>query len=158
METKFTREQEPQQYSQTCGSSVSAWLDLVRVYDKMQRHLMVHLGDYDLTNAQYDVLAQLSQSPGMTQQALAQKLLVTKGNISGLVDRMSVQGLVQRNCDPEDRRSNLLYLTAEGERLAKEAVPAFGEFFREHMSDLSQQQLATLREILRALDAQIHEH
>ncbi|MBF6611536.1 MAG: MarR family transcriptional regulator [Chloroflexi bacterium] len=137
---------------------MSAWLYLVRVYDKMQRHLMDHLDNYDLTLAQYDVLALLSQEQGITQQALAQKLLVTKGNVCGLIDRMSAHGLVERRSDPEDRRPNLLHLTAEGERLAKEAVPAYSEFVREHMSGLTPQQLAALREILQTLDNSIRQH
>ncbi len=151
-------ETKPQQSGEICGSVVSAWLDLVRVYEKMHRHLMDHLDQYDLSTAQYGVLAHLNLKPGITQQALAQELLVTKGNICGLIDRMSAHGLVERRSDPEDRRSNLLYLTEEGERLAKEAVPAYREFVRNHMSRLTPQQVAKLREILLILDDSIHEH
>lgn len=158
METEITTKEPPQQLGEACGSSMSAWLYLVRVYDKMQRHLMDHLDNYDLTLAQYDVLALLSQEQGITQQALAQKLLVTKGNVCGLIDRMSAHGLVERRSDPEDRRPNLLHLTAEGERLAKEAAPAYSEFVREHMSGLTPQQLAALREILQTLDNSIRQH
>lgn len=158
MEAEITTEEKAEQVEETCGSSMSAWLFLVRVYDKMQRHLMDHLNNYDLTLAQYDVLALLSQEQGITQQALAQKLLVTKGNVCGLIDRMSAHGLVERRSDPEDRRPNLLHLTAEGERLAKEAVPAYSQFVREHMSGLTSQQLATLREILLTLDNSIRYH
>ncbi|HUP27982.1 MAG TPA: MarR family transcriptional regulator [Chloroflexia bacterium] len=137
---------------------MSAWLDLVRVHDRMHKHLMDHLENYDLTIAQYDVLAHLSEKPGITQQALAQELLVTKGNICGLIDRMSAHGLVERRSDPEDRRSNLLHLTSEGERLAREAVPAYDEFVRQHMSGITPRQLAELREILAVLDNSLHDH
>src|SRR5438128_1330245 len=104
MEAEITSEIKLEQQDEMCGSSVSAWLDLVRVYEKVNRHLMNHLSKYDLSTAQYDVLAHLSQKPGITQQALAQELLVTKGNICGLIDRMSAHGLVERRNDPEDRR------------------------------------------------------
>src|SRR3954466_1746616 len=135
METTAINEIKPQSQTQhlgeMCGSAMPSWLYLVRVHDKMQRHLMEHLGNYDLTTAQYDVLAYLSRMPGITQQALAQELLVTKGNICGLIDRLSAHGLVERRNDPEDRRANLLYLTTGGEKLAKEAVPAYSEFVQE---------------------------
>ncbi len=158
-EVIITEKTDPQQHlGEMCGSAMPAWLYMVRVHDKMQRHLMDHLGNYDLTTAQYDVLAHLSAKPGITQQALAQELLVTKGNICGLIDRLSAHGLVERRSDPEDRRSNLLHLTAEGESLAKEAVPAYGEFVQEHMSGLTTQQLATMRDMLLILDHTIHEH
>ena len=158
MELTLSTQAKPEQITEACGSAVLTWADMVRVYETMQRHLMAHLCKYDLTTAQYDVLAQLSQKPGITQQALAEDLIVTKANITGIIDRMSARGLVERRCDPDDRRSNLLYLTAEGERLANEAVPAFGEFVREHMSGISSGQMSSLREILRALEDSLHEH
>ncbi|MDQ6692946.1 MAG: MarR family transcriptional regulator [Chloroflexota bacterium] len=141
-----------------CNKSIYAWLLLERVYDKMQRHLMTHLGHYDLTTAQYDVLAHLSESPGITQQALAEQLLVTKGNICGLIDRMSSRGLVERRCDPEDRRSNLLYLTPGGQAIAEEAVPAYSNFVREHLASLSAADQAALSSILERLDHGIDHH
>ena len=160
-DTKSPLEQPAQseQLGEICsGSALTTWLDLVRVYEKMHRHLMDHLYRYDLSIAQYDVLAHLSQKPGSTQAALAQELSVTKGNICKLIDRMSAHGLVERRADPDDRRPNLLHLTPEGERLAKEAVPAYAEFVREHMSGVTDEQLAALREGLRAIESSIHEH
>jgi len=158
MDVAITTKTEPQHLGEMCGSAMPAWLYLVRVYDKMQRHLMDHLDSYDLTIAQYDVLAALSVTPGITQQALAGQLLVTKGNIVKLIDRLSAHELVERRCDPGDRRSNLLYLTPEGERVAKEAVPAYAEFIQEHMSGLTPQQLAALRDMLLQLNNTIHSH
>ncbi len=142
----------------TCDTSVHAWLLLVRIYDKMQHHLMTHLGHYDLTIAQYDVLAHLGSAPGITQQTLAERLLVTKGNICGLIDRMSSRGLVERRNDPEDRRSNLLYLTDEGQLLAREAVPAYSSFVREHIASLPAGEQASLLDILTHLERGIDHH
>lgn len=155
--TTETREK-PLHPGEMCGSVMPTWLYLVRVHDRMQHHLMDHLGSYDLTTAQYDVLAHLSAKPGISQQALAQELLVTKGNICGLIDRLSARGLVERRSDPEDRRLNLLYLTSDGEKLAKEAVPAYAEFVQEHMAGLTTEQLASMRDMLLVLDRTIHEH
>src|SRR4051812_18049768 len=88
-----------------------AWMHLMRVFTKMQQHSMDQLKCYDLTPSQFEVMSRLSASPGITQQALAESLLVTKGNVCGLIDRLEAQKLVERRCDPQDRRSNLLYLT-----------------------------------------------
>src|SRR3954467_12766104 len=96
---------------------------LARVYHKIQRRETAHLAKYNLTLAQFDVLAQLSANEGITQQRLADVLLVTKGNVCGLADRMSDQGWIERRADPEDRRSNLLYMTAKGKALADQVVP-----------------------------------
>ncbi len=135
-----------------------AWLHLMRVYSKMQHHSMDHLGDYDLTLAQFEVLSRLSVSEGMTQQALAERLLVTKGNVCGLIDRMSALGLVERRADPEDRRSNMLFLTDAGRKLASEVIPAHEEFVSEHMEGLSDDEQRELTSLLRKLDRYLDTH
>lgn len=143
---------------QCSGTGVQAWLALLRAHDKMQRHTANHLDCYDLTPAQYDVLAQLHDSPGIPQQELAERLLVTKGNVCGLIDRMSKNGLVERRCDPQDRRINLLYLTETGQKVATDAVPAYADFIREHVSVLSESEQRTLGELLAKLNAYLDEH
>lgn len=135
-----------------------SWLHLMRIYDKMQQHSADHLHQYSLTPAQFDVLAQLVTNPGISQQELAERLLVTKGNVCGLIDRLEKLGMVQRCEDPEDRRSNRLHLTEKAQRLAAEAIPAHEEFIVEHLSALSWDQQRTLLALLRDLDRSLARH
>ena len=137
---------------------MSAWLQLVRVHEKLQHHASSHLEGYALTPAQYDVLAQLSDAPGMTQQALAERLMVTKGNVCGLIDRMSERGFVQRRSDPEDRRANLLFVTDLGRDVAEKAIPAYAQFVREHLAVLDEGEQRTLEALLRKVEASLDDH
>jgi DNA-binding MarR family transcriptional regulator len=137
---------------------VVAWLHLMRVYHKMQHHSGDHLDAYSLTPAQFEVIARLSAEQGITQQALAERLMVTKGNVCGLIDRLSAQGLVERCADPEDRRNNLLYLTVAGRELADKVIPAHEEFILEHMSALPQEDLRGLQRLLGTLDRYLERH
>ena len=153
------KESETSEIAQACSDAgMSAWLYLMRIHDRMQRHSMAHLECFELTPSQYDVLAQLSVAPGIPQQELAQRLLVTKGNVCGLIDRMSAHGLVERRPDANDRRINLLYLTELGQKVAFDAVPAYGKFIREHMMALSVDEQKALEGLLRKLDAYFEEH
>src|SRR5438477_12137476 len=95
---------------------VLAWLHLARAYNKMHHHAMDELKCSHMSPARFDVLAQLSVAPGISQQELSNRLLVTKGNTTTLLDKMTAQGLVERRPDPEDRRSYRLYLTEEGQQ------------------------------------------
>ena len=140
------------------SSGLLAWLHLVRVYDKMHHHAMDHLIDYGLTPAQFDVLAQLWRNQGINQQELAGKLLVTKGNVCGLIDRLEKLSLVERRSDPEDKRTNLLYLTEAGRKLADEAIPAHEAFILEHIGTLTHEEQASLLSILRNLDHKLDHH
>jgi DNA-binding MarR family transcriptional regulator len=131
---------------------VLAWLYLMRVYDKLQHRSAQQLAQYDLTPAQFDVLAQLKLADRISQQALAERLLVTKGNVCGLIDRMSSRGLVERQSDPKDGRVNLLCLTDKGRALAEEVVPAHETFMQEQMDTLHPEEQRTLQGLLRQLD------
>ena len=133
-------------------SGILAWMHLMRVYNKMQQRSLEHTKQYELTPAQFDVLAQLSVAEGITQQELARKLLVTKGNVCGLLDRMSAHDLVKRCDDPEDRRSNRLHLTAKGRALADKVVPAHQAFVLEQLAALSPEEQRFLQMLLRKLD------
>lgn len=134
-----------------------AWLHLMRVYSRVQRQEAYHLGKYNLTLAQFDVVSRLSVAEGMTQQALADQLLVTKGNVCGLIDRLSEQGLVERRADPDDRRANLLFLTPAGRKLAAQVVPAHQAVLHSLMSGLDGDEQRHLLALLRKLDRSLME-
>jgi DNA-binding MarR family transcriptional regulator len=97
-----------------------AWLRFARVYHRIDHRLIAQLRARDLSLAQFDVLSQVGASEGLTQQVLADRLLVTKGNICQLLDRMEDADLLVRR---QDGRSNRIYLTAGGRRLVQEVLP-----------------------------------
>jgi DNA-binding MarR family transcriptional regulator len=130
----------------------------MRIYHKMQQHSSSHLHCYDLTPAQFEVLAHLHTNPGITQQELAEKLLVTKGNVCGLINRLEADGLVERCPDPEDRRSNRLHLTEKATQIASEAIPDHEAFIEDHMAALSGEDLEALHALLRGLDQSLKQH
>ncbi len=126
-----------------------AWLRLLRVEMKVERDLGEQLKRWGLNNAQFDVLAHVGADEGITQQRLADSLLVTKGNVAQLLDRMQRHGLIERR--PEGR-TNRLFLTEEGRRVFAEVVPAHENLIDEHLSALSREEQTQLFELLRKLD------
>jgi DNA-binding MarR family transcriptional regulator len=132
--------------------SVLAWLYMMRVTDKLQRLESDNLAKYNLTPAQFGVLAHLSANEGITQQTLSERLFVTKGNVCGLIGRLEERGLVVRESDPEDRRSNRLLLTPEGRELIEQVIPVNEQFISDYMSILTSEEQEMLRTLLRRLD------
>ncbi len=129
--------------------SVVAWLRLLRVASKVEKALGEHLRGWGLNNAQFDVLAHVGAAEGITQQELADSLLVTKGNVTQLLARMEERGLILRR---REGRTNRLFLTDEGRRLFAEVVPAHEALIDERLFVLSQGEQAQLHELLRKLD------
>ena len=133
--------------------TLSTWLQFARVFQKVQRRLDRVLDHAGLTIPQFDVLANLGMSDGITQQELAGRLLVTKGNVCGVLDRMESAGLVQRRADPRDRRANRLHLTERGRAALRDAFPAHLGVIQECLAPLSTREQAALRQLLRRVEA-----
>ena len=121
----------------------------MRVALKVERVLGEQLRDWGLNNAQFDVLAHVGAAEGITQQELADLLLVTKGNVTQLLDRVEERGLISRR---REGRTNRLFLTDEGRRLFAEVVPAHEALIDERLSALSQEEQQRLHKLLRKLD------
>src|SRR5687767_10881906 len=100
------------------------WVQLARTFLLVHRHLVSMLTEHELTLPQFDILATLRFSQGVTQQELAQRLLVTKGNVCGVLDRLEAVGWVERRPDAQDRRANRLHLTAAGRAKIDRLLPA----------------------------------
>jgi DNA-binding MarR family transcriptional regulator len=129
--------------------SVLAWLRMWRVVQKVERAAVEHLRAYGLNRAQFDVLAHVGAAEGCKQKEVGASLLVTKGNVSHLVDQMERRGLVSRR---QEGRTNRLYLTEEGRRLFEEVVPAHEDLVHRLISVLPEEEQAQLHELLRGLD------
>ena len=72
------------------------------------------LGAHGMTLPQFDVLTNLAMHDNLTQNELAARMQVTKGNVCGLLDRLEKQGYVRRRTDERDARVNRLSITASG--------------------------------------------
>lgn len=128
----------------------------MRVYHKIDRATSDHVRTFDLSTAQFDVLAQVGANEGLTQKELAAALLVTKGNVAQLLDRMEARRLIERR-PARSGRSNHLFLTPEGTRLNRIAVPAQEKLIDCHLDGLTSEEQSQLHELLRKLDRSLDE-
>jgi DNA-binding MarR family transcriptional regulator len=76
-----------------------------------------------LTHAQFDIIATLGNTPGMSYKELGEKTLITKGTLTGVIDRLEQKGLVTREQSTEDKRSFFIRLTPSGEAMFDEVFP-----------------------------------
>src|SRR4051812_28378741 len=132
-------------YERPDEQRVRTWVQLVRTFLRVHRRLVSALAAHDVTMPQFDVLATLRFSEGVTQQELAERLLVTKGNVCGVLDRLEKLRRVERRPDPTDRRANRLYLTPEGRRTVDVLLPEHDELVLETMRPLSATDVKALR-------------
>jgi len=90
---------------------------LAQCYQAFERMSGRHVRELGLTPAQFDIVATLGNTPGMTFRELGARTLITKGTLTGVVDRLEARGLLRRTPSPDDGRSTIVRLTPAGERL-----------------------------------------
>ena len=78
---------------------------------------------YGLTHAQFDIIATLGNTCGMSYKELGQKTLITKGTLTGVVDRLEQKGLVVRERCDKDKRSYFVRLSCDGEQVFHDVFP-----------------------------------
>ena len=124
------------------------WFRLLRLETSIRAAMTERLKRLDLSVPQLDVLTTLTEQEGMSQQELAARLYVTKGNISGLIDRMVASRLVERRATPVDRRSHAIHLTGEGRTLAAKGIAIQAAFVEETIGRLAAEQLAAFEALI----------
>jgi DNA-binding MarR family transcriptional regulator len=133
------------------------WFRFIRLESRLAAAVAEGLREINLSVPQCDVLTTLSEAEGVSQQTLAQRLYVTKGNISGLLDRLALAGLVERRSTAADRRSYEIHLTPAGREAARRAIAIQHElidatFGRMDVADLEalERMLVSARDLFRA--------
>jgi DNA-binding MarR family transcriptional regulator len=126
------------------------WFRIIRLNRRASNAVAAELRTLGLSIPQFDLLSTLTEREGLSQQELAERLYVTKGNVSGLLDRMVEAGLVERRSIPGDRRSNALHLTPKGRDLADQGIAAQRSYVMRTLGTLPAQDLADLERIVLA--------
>ena len=128
--------------------AIRVWFRFLRLESRIQSTVAERLRAIDLSVPQCDVLTTLTEAEGISQQELAQRLYVTKGNISGLLDRLERAGLVERRAIAADRRQYAVYLTASGRAAAEQAIAMQHKLIAATLGRLSLENLAEFETLL----------
>lgn len=116
--------------------------ELARTYQAFESYSSIHIRILDLTPSQFDIIATLGNTDGMSFRELGEKTLITKGTLTGVVDRLEARNLVCRVASPSDGRSQIVQLTRAGEKLFARIFPAHVEYMQHAFARLSQEELA----------------
>ena len=127
---------------------------LARVFARLEGRSQRQLRGEGLTGAQFDVLAQVGVREGCTQQELADSLLVTKGNVTQLLDRMEQCGFLTRS---QEGRVKRVHLTSEGRALRRRVLRAHEDYMAAQLAALTTEEQRTLAGLLRTLERSLNE-
>jgi DNA-binding MarR family transcriptional regulator len=127
---------------------------LATCYNLLMRQARRRVAErWALTLPQFDVLAELARAgrEGFTFVELSRLLLVTSGNLTGIVDRLEARQLVRRQADARDRRLVRIKLSKKGSAMTRQMLPRHAEDISEVLAFMPREALARLNDLLREL-------
>jgi len=117
---------------------------LLRTHQAFLSYAASHVHKLDLTLPQFDVIITLGGTAGMPYKTLGEKTLITKGTLTGVINRLEDKGLIQRVASKTDGRSQIIRLTETGNALFERTFPEHLQFINRLFNDYSLEDVATL--------------
>jgi MarR family transcriptional regulator, 2-MHQ and catechol-resistance regulon repressor len=149
--TQWADEPAPRTWSDTEEQALRLWIALARCYVTFARAVACKVAEYDLTAPQFGILEALYHLGPLSLGELAEKLLVTGGNVTYVMDRLEAQGLVARERSGDDRRVVRAHLTTKGRQAIEGVFPRHASFVEGLVEGLDPEEKEALRGLLKKL-------
>jgi len=137
---------------ETSDREVMLWVRLAMTFNVVYQEIKHELNKEEtITVPQLEIIACLDRTKGLSLSEIAERLLVTGGNITGLIDRMERDGYVHRVRDKTDRRVVKALLTEKGFELYKSFYPRYKKIMQRINSGLTEEERKQLQRLLKKL-------
>ncbi|KZL05037.1 HTH-type transcriptional regulator MhqR [Pseudovibrio axinellae] len=123
---------------------VRLWLHMLKAVRTVESALRERLRKhFEMTLPRFDVMATLYAVPeGLRMTELSEQLVVSSGNVTGIVEKLVEDGLVERQSMENDRRAHLVKTTDKGRKLMEEATTAHRAWVDELLNEVSEPDVA----------------
>ena len=125
--------------------------ELVWTYQAFSRLDSDGLRQFKLTTPQADVIFTLGNTEGLTFKEIGESTLITKGTLTGVIDRLEQKALVKRVQGSDDRRCTHVVLTKKGDRLFRDIFPKHIAHLKARFDQLSDNEILTIQRALNKL-------
>lgn len=130
-----------------------AIIELKKTADILEEIHNSFFNRYDISSTKFNLLVILYTGPeeGLMLSEIGESMLVTRANITGLIDRLEKQGYVKRKRDPEDRRKIMANITVEGRAFIGEIIEEYKQWTKSVMGVLDDAQKSQLIDLLKRM-------
>lgn len=136
------------------------WLRMLSTGNLITQEVRRRLrSEFGTTLPQFDLMAQLDRERGgLRLGELSRRMMVTNGNVTGLVDRLEADGLLVRETADGDRRVTIARLTRRGETMFAAMAKAHEGWLRDMLADVDPRVVAVLMKNLGSVKASVMAH
>jgi DNA-binding MarR family transcriptional regulator len=126
------------------------WLRALTLTNAVEKKVRARLREeFDATLPRFDVMAALHEAPdGMNMGEVSRRLVVSNGNVTGIMARLEEEGLVHRRSKPGDRRTQIVHLTETGREAFEEMAESHAAWISSMFSALTSEEVETLDRLL----------
>jgi DNA-binding MarR family transcriptional regulator len=135
------------------------WLRLLTCTTMIEGEIRRRLRrDFDVTLPRFDLMAQLDKAAdGMTLSDISKRMMVSNGNITGLVDRLVASGHVTRRASETDRRAQIIALSDLGRAEFRAMAEAHEDWVADMFAGLNRDGVERLMELLARTKSSVRE-
>jgi DNA-binding MarR family transcriptional regulator len=132
------------------GDELRLWLRLLTCTNLIEGEVRSRLRErFDVTLPRFDLMAQLDRAPdGMTLSDVSRRMMVSNGNVTGLVERLVESGHLERRTSAQDRRVQEIRLTKLGRAEFRKMAAEHETWITDMFADLGEKDV---RELMRLL-------
>ncbi len=140
----------PENDTRPTKDTLRLWLRALSFTSMVEQRIrsLLH-ADFDVTLPRFDVMAALYDAPAdLSMGEVSRRLMVSNGNVTGIVERLEREGLVWRRINPDDRRSQLVRLTDSGRTTFEEMAEAHEGWISSMLAGLSEEEVEQLKYLI----------
>lgn len=133
--------------------SKMALFELINFHNALEDAFSLHFAQYGLSWPKFNALIHLYMAgeEGLIQTELSKKLVVSRANISSLIERLEKEDLVLRTTDPSDKRVLRVRLTKRAVAHIKSFLPIHNQYIQQVMSTINQEEKEVLISLLKKI-------
>jgi len=145
-----TKEKSKEQAAEHSKESLRTWLRLLSCETVIEQQLRTLLRKtFSVTLPQFDVLSELERAGDpLTMSQLSKELMVSNGNVTGVIDRLEKAGFARRVRAEHDRRVQYIELTAKGKKEFNKMASQHERWLADLLSELSLTEMGKLQDLL----------
>ncbi len=145
-----------EQYGEQINLALSTWVKLARAFSSFNKKSAESIKSFNLTQPQFSVIESLGHLGAQKIGVLCDKMLVSGGNMTLVLDNLENLGLIERVHCKEDRRAIMIQLTEKGQSLFKDIFMRHAEVINKTMSVLTADEQKLLGALLKKLGTNIN--
>ena len=132
------------------GDELRLWLRLLTCTNLIESEVRSRLRErFDVTLPRFDLMAQLDRAPdGMTLSDVSRRMMVSNGNVTGLVERLVESGHLERRTSEQDRRVQEIRLTKLGRAEFRKMAAEHETWIADMFADLGEKDMRDLMRLL----------